>query len=344
MGEDNKKIVIIEDENGIKYDVYKKLESIEDICNFYALGKQIYDTIRDSIDSAPGTEVIVSPANLGDTVFIATLAAAYKKAHNVERLILVAKNRQADAAEWFEGVDGTVGLEDFEMLSLRYYFVITRKFYANGIRFGHIPCDIDWRYPASFFHIPPGFGELSLMNVWRQRILDVPDDLPLGDIIISEDMIPYENEEKYKNAVLIAPAAFTNKGIPEVFWEKLVAEVRSKGYDVYCNSGGLSYDTVIPGSRELVLSTKELILNAGFFKHIVAVRSGFTDLVSKTDAKLTVLHLGGTTDTPLRTEYGTALDDVRDLGRMEGIYPIKYCAIREDEIIKLILEDIEEEG
>ena len=91
---------------------------------------------------------------------------------------------------------------------------------------------------------------------------------------------------------------------------------------------------------ELVLSTKELVYNSLFFKHIIAVRSGFTDLVSKTNAPLSVIHLGGTFDRPLRVEYGSRLDDVRDLGRMEDIFPFEYCEGRTDELIQLVLEDI----
>ena len=217
----------------------------------------------------------------------------------------------------------------------------SRKFYENKIRYGHIPCDIELTMPGTFFHIPPGFGGSSLMDVWKTRILDLPEEAVTGEIVVSDDNIPYENEEKYRNAVLIAPAAFTNKGIPESFWEKLVERLKDRGYDVYCNSGGLDYDTVIKGSTELLLSTKELVVNAGFFKHVVAVRSGFTDLVTKTNAHMTVLHLGGSADKPLRVEYGSRLDDVRDLGRMSGIFPLEYCSGREEELISLILEDAE---
>ena len=322
-------------------DYNQKLQLIDDLCNYYELGKEIYEILVKNAEEKPGTEIIVSPANLGDTVFIATLSTAYKKAHNVSSLIIVAKERQAEAVEWFEGVDGILGLDDMQMMCLRYYFTISRNFYENGVRYGHIPCMIEVERPGTFYHIPPGFGGISLMDVWKKRILDLPDDASTCEIYVTEDMLPYENEEKYKNAVLIAPAAFTNKGIPESFWEKLVFELKNKGYEVYCNSGGLHYDTVIKGSVEHVMSTKELILNASFFKHIVAVRSGFTDLVTKTNAKLSVLHLGGTLDKPLRVEYGSRDDDVRDLGRMDDIYPIMYCAEREDEVISLILEDID---
>ena len=153
-------------------------------------------------------------------------------------------------------------------------------------------------------------------------------------------MLKNRDVSKYENAVLIAPAAFTNKGIPEKFWEKLVVELNRRGLKVYCNSGGLYYDKLIPGTVECILSTKELILNAPLFKHVIAVRSGFTDLVSKTDAHLTVLHLGGTEDGPLSVEYGTVGDDVRDLGRIDNIFPFKYNAEREEELIQLIMSNI----
>ena len=325
-------------------DVNEKLDKVELICLYWERGKELYNTFIKTLKSLPSTEIIVSSANLGDTVFIATLAKAYKEQHHVKNLLICAKKRQAEAVEWFEGVDGTIPLDDTEMVCLRYYFTISRKFYENGIRYGHIPCDIEWLYPGSFFHIAPRFKGAPLITIWEERILDLKKNSPTGEIVVSDTFIPYENEEKYKNAVLIAPAAFTNKGIPESFWEKLTTSLKEKGLEVYCNSGGLPYDQIINGSQELVLGTKELIVNAGFFKHIIAVRSGFTDLVSKTDAKMSVLHLGGTVDGPLRVEYGTRNDDVRDLGRMEGIFPIQYCAEREDEIIQLLLEDVENTG
>ncbi|MCR5603813.1 MAG: hypothetical protein K6G27_08945 [Lachnospiraceae bacterium] len=322
-------------------DVNEKLKLIDDLCNYYILGKEIYEICVKSIGEKAGTEMIVSPANLGDTIFIATLSSAYKKVHNINHLLICAKRRQAQAAECFEGVDGVLELEDYQMICLRYYFTISRKFYENGIRYGHIPCDIEWSMPGCFYHIPPGFGEIPLKSVWERRILDLPDDSPTCEIVVSENDIPWENQGIYNNAVLIAPAAFTNKGIPESFWEKLVKKLNEKGYKLYCNSGGLNYDMVISGSTELLLNTKELIVNASFFKHVVAVRSGFTDLVTKTDARMTVIHLGGSEEGPLRVEYGSIGDDVRDLGRMDGIYPIKYNAQREDEIIGLIIEDID---
>ena len=109
---------------------------------------------------------------------------------------------------------------------------------------------------------------------------------------------------------------------------------------MYCNSGGLSYDKLIQGSKECIMTTKELILNAPLFKHVVAVRSGFTDLVAKTQAKMSVLHLNKSGVSDIRVEYGTRSDDVRDLGRMDGIFPVVYMPDREEDVIGIIMEDI----
>ena len=320
---------------------YRRLNWLDSICNIYARGFELYQVLANTLKKSLGTEMIVSPANLGDTVFIATLAKAYKEAHRVNKLLICAKERQADAAEWFEGVDGVLGLSDQEMVALRYYFTVSRNFYSNGIRYGHIPCFIDSTVPDTFLHIDPGFGGLPLINVWERRILDLPDHSKTGNILMPEDAMAGVDRTKYENSVLIAPAAFTNKGIPVTFWEKLVNRLLDMGHTVYCNSGKLYYDYVIKGSIECVLTTKELIVSAPLFKHVVSVRSGFTDLVSKTDANLTVLHLVGQKEGSLRVQYGEIGDDVRDLGRMEGIYPLKYFEDREDEIIDLIVENVE---
>ncbi len=323
-----------------KADWYRRLDWLDSICNIYAKGLELYQVMANTLKESPGTEIIISPANLGDTVFIATLSKAYKSEHHIQNLLICAKERQANAVEWFEGVDGIIGLSDEEMMCLRYYFTVSRNFYSNGIRYGHIPCFIDASIPNSFAHIDPGFDGSPLITVWERRILDLPDHSPTGDIKIPEDVLAGIDRNKFENSVLIAPAAFTNKGIPVTFWEKMVARLKAMGLTIYCNSGGLPYDCVIEGSIECVLSTKELIVNAPLFTHVISVRSGFTDLVSKTTANLTVLHLGGQKEGDLRVEYGERWDDVRDLGRMEGIYPINYCGDREDEIIGLIVDNV----
>jgi len=321
----------------------KRLDWLNFICTVYARGQEIYQVLANTLKDSPGAEMIVSSANLGDTVFIATLSKAYKEAYKVNYLMIFAKERQANAVEWFEGVDGILGLNDEEIMCLRYYFTVSRNFYSNGIRYGHIPCIIDSSIPNTFVHIDPGFGGLPLINVWERRILNLPDHSPTCNIVIPQNVKVEKNQNKYKDAILIAPAAFTNKGIPFTFWEKMVERLRKMGYTVYCNSGKLDYDCVIKGTMECVLTTKELILNAPLFRHVVSVRSGFTDLVSKTDAKLTVLHLGGEKEGNLRVQYGDIWDDVRDLGRMEGIYPLRYCEAREEELINLIVENIKDD-
>ncbi|MCR4842419.1 MAG: hypothetical protein K5840_04040 [Eubacterium sp.] len=315
----------------------KEMEWLKSVCSIYSAGEQIYQTLAGAIGDKPGTEAVVSPANLGDTVFIASLAKAYKAQYGINSLIMVAKERQAAAVEWMEGIDAVVGLTDEEIIALRYFFVISGKFYENGVRYGHIPCYITPEYPDVFFHVEPGFGGKSLMRVWEEDILQIPAGSPIGDIVIPPGIsAPAENAQKYANAVLIAPAAFTNKGIPKSFWEKLTVRLKEKGYEVYNNSGGLYYDDIIDGTKEFLSSTTDLILNAPLFKRVISVRSGFTDLVCRTTAELTVLHLGGDIDAPLEVEYGSRFDDVRDFGRMEGIYPYVYVSEREDELIDLI--------
>ena len=320
-------------------DLDSRLKWLDNVCKMYAVGKEVYDMCADTLKTMPGAEMIVSPANLGDTVFIATLSEAYKKVHGVKTLLIVARDRQADAAEWFEGVDNVVGLGNTEMICLRYYFTVSRKFYENGIRYGHVPCYITPEEPGVFFHIPPGFDGQSLKKTWERRILDLPENSPTCNIRIP-DGVRSENADKYRDAVLIAPAAFTNQGIPDSFWEKLVHRIQGEGYRVYCNSGGLHYDKMIGGCEEFAAGTKDLILDAPLFRHVIAVRSGFTDLVSKTDARLTVLHLGAPEDSVSRVVYGTRGDDVRDLGRMEGIFPVVHVPGKEEELINLIMEDV----
>ena len=73
---------------------YRRLNWLDSICNIYARGFELYQVLANTLKKSPGTEMIVSPANLGDTVFIATLAKAYKEAHHVNKLLICAKERQ----------------------------------------------------------------------------------------------------------------------------------------------------------------------------------------------------------------------------------------------------------
>ncbi|WP_313186529.1 hypothetical protein [Lacrimispora sp.] len=56
--------------------------------------------------------ILYSTANVGDTVWLAFLAEAYKKHYGYKHLLFAARERQADILELFPGVDGTVPLED----------------------------------------------------------------------------------------------------------------------------------------------------------------------------------------------------------------------------------------
>lgn len=312
------------------------------VCEQYKLGNDLYNIFVNTLQGIDEkTEIIISPANLGDTVFIASLAESYKRQHGLDKLLIVAKERQAEAVKWFSGVDGVFGMSNEEIYALRYYFTVSKNFYSNGIRYGHIPCYITYAYPGTFIHEQPGFGGDTLKHVWEKRILDIPEDSPTSKLVVPQDIKPLaENYEKYGNAILIAPAAFTNKGIPESFWEMLVEKLTSLGYEVYNNTGGLDYDKIIKGTKPFYANTQDLILNAPLFKHVIAVRSGFTDLVSKTSASMSVIHLSDDQNIELRIDYGVDLSDVRDLGRMEDIYPVYYVPGREKETIEIIIENI----
>ena len=62
-----------------KFDRNQRMDWLKTQCEIYEHGKAIYNIIAQNLQETPGTEAIVSPANLGDTVFIGTLAKEYKK-------------------------------------------------------------------------------------------------------------------------------------------------------------------------------------------------------------------------------------------------------------------------
>jgi hypothetical protein len=72
-------------------DYEEYLKWLEFISEQYNIGKNIYNVCVNVLKESPGAELIVSPANLGDTVFISTLAKAYKKEHNINCLLIAAK-------------------------------------------------------------------------------------------------------------------------------------------------------------------------------------------------------------------------------------------------------------
>lgn len=98
---------------------------------------------------------------------------------------------------------------------------------------------------------------------------------------VSESFILDKKEffhDETDNMVVIAPYALTCKMLPIYFWEKLVKNVNSMGYNVYTNVA--KDEKEIYGSKRLELSLREIFSLGEEIKCLISFRSGLSDFMA----------------------------------------------------------------
>ena len=292
----------------------QQLEILYEKCH---IGEEIYNTIKKSLPEKQ--EVIVSPGHLGDLVWLAMLADTYKKYHGIDKLIFVIRDGMEEIANMYAAIDGITALPENMMDALNTYMLIKKFYYANGIRYGHWPSDMyEIEVPGdSFEHA-------------YEIILDIP--LNSKKVVMNIPVIDQSaSDSLLHKTVLLAPGIFSLVGQPATFWNKIAAALREKGYEVYNNWGGKSYDIEIDSVEKLELSLKELVQIAGSFKLIIAARSGICDLLANTTARLMTIY-------PEKGEDKKIFYSLNALSLEDNLFSMVYDPEQEDGLIDEIME------
>ena len=146
--------------------------------------------------------------------------------------------------------------------------------------------------------------------------------------------------EQYKNAVLLAPGAYSEEAVPMAFWGELTARLQKKGLDVYVNYNGHDCDVMIPGAEPLASSVVEMIQFGECFRYFVGLRSGICDPLAQTTLRMAVLFtIAPWKDSILLREGEAGRHDLWQMGRKEGISCYEYLPDQVELLLQTICDE-----
>ena len=225
---------------------------------------------------------IIQPCSIGDVLYAGGLSHAVQKRKNKMGTVLVVLERMRNLAITYQNLAGIVYLPSFMAGITQIYFHATGDYEGDNYIYGHIRKegnDQIWD------------EDLNLLDQYKKNIFNIPLDtefLPPIVQSISEENIAELNSkyilDKYRTIILF-PHANTLKIFVANFWEKLVAELKARGYIVYTNTDGTS-EKPIAGTEAISTNFRELAYIADKIKCFIGLRSGVFDFLAMTNAKI----------------------------------------------------------
>lgn len=233
----------------------------------YIKGKYIFSKYKKIYKNA-----FVLCSHIGEVVFTCSYVDAYKNTWKIDRCCVITLGKFSDIVKLYNVFDDIFVLSPLEIRALSYY--LRNK---DHLRTGFVN-DI-WKnsYSQSLFnqckHSETGYHAefyTRYLKIDGNSTVCRPDITRIDECLDSDRVLNECNEK----SVLICPMASTVKRIPDLFWEKLVCEIRNKGYKVYINGGLQIADSIAinPGLIELI----DLARKA---KRTISLQSGLSDLL-----------------------------------------------------------------
>jgi hypothetical protein len=224
----------------------------------------------------------ICPGAMGDTYFICGLGESVLKVHGGKSITVFVKPQQLFIPKLFPDIGRVIPIKkDFNTYLPRHDEVAKGKvFYA---------------------HCPSG-ASISLLGVKSVTLLDYYRallQLP-ADAKFSRPLPPDREEHKTAHGwfksrglpigktVILAPEANHSPVLPQSFWVKLSSQLHKKGWTPVTNT--MDIRKVVPGTTIFDVPLQFLRASAEIAGKVIAVRSGLCDLLSATQASMTVLY------------------------------------------------------
>ena len=257
----------------------------------YLVGEEIYNVLKDK--RPENTDIIICSAQLGDTVWLAAYAEAYKAKNNC-RLMYVTKTSQVSIINKYPAVDAVFDITPAEMEALELYIVRNELWNQNHIVLGN---------HREFILVNKESYALSLyledfpdICVERKAILGLGADIEPSKMQKNKPFDEKKKEE-YSNAVVLMPSANTFKGIDIDFWQRLAKHISEDLHKkVYTNYNGLKTEVMIPGTSPLASSLDELQELSQYIDLFIGLRSGICDYLTACNANLAIIYSEQWTD------------------------------------------------
>jgi hypothetical protein len=226
---------------------------------------------------------VICALNLGETYLFCAMLDSFKIKNNIEKVVLISERKyHADVFEMFSD-------------KMHRYCVSTRM-YARPFRaFREIKAgSLYFMYDHTNWH----FTSLAQSETTHLQQLKIT-----AGIDSTAAIQHHENKEIYKTkakelfkkldlkqnkTVLVSPEAKSCEPLDETFYQRICHSLKSKGYDIFLNSTSSNNNVSYAKSTFLPLAIATPFCD--LCGHVVAIRSGFCDVISNTKARLHIIY------------------------------------------------------
>jgi len=237
---------------------------------------------------------IIMPHGIGDTYLVCALAYSILEERGGNSFTAMVKESHVDVAAMFPGVS-IILVND--KLNLKRINKLSKL--KKGYPFiGH-----PWHHELG--HIT-GYKGLTLLDSHR-ILFKLSERAKLSLPVIKDEwknsaLQRFENYGLIKGrTVILAPEAVTLPIVDKAIWETIAQLLKNEGYIVAANASREGIST-IPGTIPIWFPLGEAIPMAELAGWVIALRSGFCDLIAAANCRLDVIY------PPHKTLQGTAYD------------------------------------
>lgn len=226
---------------------------------------------------------IICDYNLGETYLFCSLAESFKQKNNIKRIVLISQKKyHADICEMFnDNIERCYVNPSLYIKPLRYFRVIKEGSFYFLYDYKN------WNY-TSLVEKKTTNLELLKMSAGISSDAEVQHCQSKEINKIKAKELFSQLSLKRGKTVLLSPEAKTCDNLTEHFCQNICNELSDKGYDVFLN---------VTNPEKRNTCTKSALLPLGIAApfcdlcgHVIAVRSGFCDIISSSDAKFHIIY------------------------------------------------------
>jgi len=115
--------------------------------------------------------------------------------------------------------------------------------------------------------------------------------LPVNTEPVKPTMLKiYSHLDKIKKnkTLIISPYAKSVSNIPMSYWEKIITDYSSKGFDIYTNTVG--EEEALQGTKRIEIPLDEIQSAVEYAGHFIGIRSGLCDVIKYADCNKTAVY------------------------------------------------------
>ena len=238
--------------------------------------------LMDSIMTDHRMLYVICPHNIGDFLINGGFCHALQKKKRKQSCILISCDKFRNININFVGVSDIIYISKQGMNLIQQYIFATALYETDLYVYGHF---------HDSEHIPKGPDiPSSFVELYRQNVFCLPREEHLLPPIV-DDITASRKQELHslyhisKDTVVLMPHAYSVEKPPSAnLWIQLCQNLLERGYHVYTNVAGS--ETVVEGTLPLRVTLPELFYLADKVRCFVALRSGITDFLAFTKAKI----------------------------------------------------------